>query len=83
MSDAPSFQKLVEEHYAMLYRFALSLTRHEAEAEDLTQQAFLTWAFEGHQLRAPSKAGTWLFTTLQSYPRAARRRGDASWCIER
>lgn len=75
MSDAPSFQKLVEEHYAMLYRFALSLTRHEAEAEDLTQQTFLTWALKGHQLRDPSKAGTWLFTTLhREFLRHRKRR---------
>ena len=60
----PSFQQLVEEHYATLYRFALSLARQETQAADLVQQTFLTWALKGHQLRDPRQAGTWLFTTL-------------------
>ena len=38
------FDALVAEHYEPLYRFAFSLTRMEAEAEDLTQQTFYVWA---------------------------------------
>lgn len=60
----PDFESLVEQHYVDLYRFAFSLTRGEAQASDLTQQAFYIWAEKGHQLRDPSKAKTWLFTTL-------------------
>lgn len=47
-----------------LYRFALSLSRRESEAGDLTQQTFLLWALKGHQLRDASKVKTWLFTSL-------------------
>ena len=47
-----------------LYRFALSLSRQESDAADLTQQTFLLWASKGHQLRDPSKVKTWLFTSL-------------------
>ncbi len=47
-----------------LYRFALSLSRREADAADLTQQTFLLWATKGHQLRDQAKVKTWLFTTL-------------------
>ncbi len=47
-----------------LYRFALSLSRRESDAADLTQQTFLLWAKKGHQLRDQSKVKTWLFTSL-------------------
>lgn len=58
------FQRLVEFHYAALYRFAMSLTRTETDAADLVQETFLTWATKGHQLRDPSRVKSWLFTTL-------------------
>ena len=58
------FEKLVEDYYMLLYRFALSLSRQEAEAADLTQQTFFLWASKGHQLRDLSKVKTWLFTSL-------------------
>ena len=58
------FGDLVRTHYASLYRFALSLTRSETEAGDLTQQTFLIWGSKGHQLRDRTRAKTWLFTTL-------------------
>ncbi len=58
------FEKLVEDFYMPLYRFALSLSRRESDAADLTQQTFFLWASKGHQLRDPSKVKTWLFTSL-------------------
>jgi RNA polymerase sigma-70 factor (ECF subfamily) len=62
--DFPQFENLVEDFYLPLYRFALALSRNEAEAEDLTQQTFYIWASKGHQLRDGSKVKTWLFTSL-------------------
>jgi RNA polymerase sigma-70 factor (ECF subfamily) len=58
------FEDLVSAYYRPLYQFAYSLVHHEAEASDLTQQTFYIWARKGHTLRDPSKAKTWLFTTL-------------------
>jgi RNA polymerase sigma-70 factor, ECF subfamily len=58
------FEKLVEDFYLPLYRFAFSLSRQESDAADLTQQTFLLWASKGHQLRDSSKVKTWLFTSL-------------------
>jgi RNA polymerase sigma-70 factor (ECF subfamily) len=60
----PNFETVVADYYEPLYRFAISLTRSEAEACDLAQQTFYMWAKKGHQLRDPSKAKSWLFTTL-------------------
>ena len=62
--SGPDFEAVVAGYYEPLYRFAISLTRSEADACDLTQQTFYMWASKGHQLRDPSKAKTWLFTTL-------------------
>jgi RNA polymerase sigma factor (sigma-70 family) len=57
-------EALVDAYYRPLYRFAMSLTRAEADASDMTQQTFAIWAAKGHQLRDQSKVKTWLFTTL-------------------
>ena len=64
MDSTPDFTRLVDQHYAALFRFAMSLTRQQAAAEDLTQQTFLQWARKGSTLNDPSKAKTWLFTTM-------------------
>src|SRR5436190_8809468 len=64
MSQDLDFETLVELHYPSLFRFALSLTRNESDACDLTQQTFYVWAKKGSQLRDKNKAKSWLFTTL-------------------
>src|SRR5277367_2941308 len=68
------FEELVDRFYPMLYRFALSLARNEADACDLTQQTFSIWATKGHLLRDASKAKSWLFTTLYREFISQRRR---------
>jgi RNA polymerase sigma-70 factor (ECF subfamily) len=64
----------VDQYYAPLYRFAMSLTRSEADAGDLVQDAFLLWANKGHQLQDVSKAKAWLFTSLHRAFLQKRRR---------
>src|SRR5438045_9678507 len=68
------FEQIVSQHYEPLYRFALSLTRKEADACDLTQQTFYIWATKGHQLRDRSKVKSWLFTILHREVLNIRRR---------
>jgi len=58
------FERVVKEYYRLLYRFALTLSRSEAEACDLTQETFHIWARKSGQLRDPAKLKTWLCTTL-------------------
>lgn len=72
--NSDDFAEIVTRHYEPLYRFALSLTRAEADACDLTQQTFLVWASKGNQLRDPAKVKSWLFTTLHRAFLAIRRR---------
>src|SRR5881397_1737768 len=74
MNAADPFEAIVSEHYEPLYRFAMSLTRSESDAEDLTQQTFYIWATKGHQLRDVSKVKTWLYTTLHRAFLKTRRR---------
>lgn len=74
MTGSLDFETLVNLHYAGLYRFALSLTRNETEARDLTQQTFYVWAAKGHQLHDPTKVKSWLYTTLHREFLGAERR---------
>jgi len=60
----PSFEQIVDAHYQGLHRFALSMCRSDATAQDLVQQTFLQWARKGHMLRDASKVKTWLYTTM-------------------
>ena len=73
---ALDFEKLVEDFYMPLYRFALSLSRSESDAADLTQQTFFLWASKGHQLRDASKVKTWLFTSLYREFLGRKRHSD-------
>ena len=61
-----NFEEVARTHYAALYHLALSLTRREAEARDLTQQTFYRLATRRHQLRDVGKVKWWLMTTLKA-----------------
>jgi len=74
MNSNDQFEAIVIDHYEPLFRFAMSLTRVESDAQDLTQQTFYIWATKGHQLRDVSKVKTWLFTTLHRAFLISRRR---------
>ena len=72
---------MLTDHLDALFRTALRLCQgHEADAEDLLQDAVLR-AFNGYdQLREPSAARSWLFTILSrthlNRVRTRRRRGE-------
>jgi RNA polymerase sigma-70 factor (ECF subfamily) len=65
---------VIDQCYAPLFRFAMSLTRTEHAATDLVQETFMTWAEKGGQLRDSAKARAWLFTTLHRRFLAGHRR---------
>src|SRR5258708_17445481 len=58
--------ELVERYYALLYRYAYRLTGSQADAEDVTQQAFLVAQARWDQLRDEDKAKSWLFTIARN-----------------
>jgi RNA polymerase sigma-70 factor, ECF subfamily len=74
MNSADQFETIVSEHYQPLFRFAMSLTRVESDARDLTQQTFYIWATKGNQLRDITKVKAWLYTTLHRAFLQTRRR---------
>jgi RNA polymerase sigma factor (sigma-70 family) len=74
MKSADPFEIIVREHYEPLFKFAMTLTRVESDARDLTQQTFYVWATKGHQLRDISKVKNWLFTTLNRMFLTGQRR---------
>jgi RNA polymerase sigma-70 factor (ECF subfamily) len=61
-----SIQRLVEEYYVSLYRYAYRLSGSSADAEDLTQEAFCKAQFNFDQLRDASRARPWLFSILRN-----------------
>jgi RNA polymerase sigma-70 factor (ECF subfamily) len=59
-------QKLVDEYYESLYRYAYRLAGCAAEAEDLTQETFCKAQVNLGQLRDLGRAKAWLFRILRN-----------------
>jgi RNA polymerase sigma-70 factor (ECF subfamily) len=59
-------QRLVDEHYVPLYRYAYRLSGSAADAEDLTQEAFCKAQLNLAQLRDPDRSRAWLFRILRN-----------------
>ena len=77
------FEWLVKTYYVPLFRFGRSLSRTRSAALDLTQHTFLMWASKGYTLRDPSKAKSWLFTTLyRKFLADKRRAADFEHVVE-
>ena len=77
MVNKLNLESVAAEFYGLLYCFALSLARNEAEAADLTQQTFFILAQRSHQIRDVSKVKGWLFTTLRrEFLRNARHQSN-------
>jgi RNA polymerase sigma-70 factor (ECF subfamily) len=60
---AKEFEQAVSDHYTQVFYFALSLTKHESEACDLTQETYHRLASKGRQVQDASKLKSWLMTT--------------------
>ena len=64
--EAPDFESTALPHLDAVTRFALSLTRHRADADDLVQETFLR-AFRGWKTFRPgSDARRWLFAICRN-----------------
>jgi RNA polymerase sigma-70 factor (ECF subfamily) len=59
-------ERLVEDHYLALYRYAYRLSGSSADAEDLTQEAFCKAQQHLSQLRDPARSRPWLFRILRN-----------------
>lgn len=65
-SPKNAIQRLVEENYAALYRYAYRLSGSNADAEDLTQDTFCQAQQKLAQLRDPDRVRPWLFSILRN-----------------
>jgi RNA polymerase sigma-70 factor (ECF subfamily) len=73
--DARVTESFVVAHYAPIRRFLRHLTRHEEDAEDLTQQAFIKAKQQIASYRGSASLRTWLFRiALHEYTHWKRRR---------
>src|SRR5262245_31488196 len=59
-------QRLVDDHYLALYRYAYRLSGSAADAEDLTQETFCKAQSHLSQLRDAARAKPWLFSILRN-----------------
>ena len=59
-------QRLVDDNYDSLYRYAYRLSGTAADAEDLTQEAFCKAQARFGQLRDPGRVRPWLFSILRN-----------------
>ena len=74
-SPALDVAQLVALHHESLYRYAYRLTGSVPDAEDLTQQVFLTAQTKLSQVRDAQCVRSWLFAVLRnSYLRSFRKR---------
>jgi RNA polymerase sigma-70 factor, ECF subfamily len=64
--SAVRLSDLVRDHYALVYRYAFRLSGSAEEAEDLTQQAFLTAHRRLGQLREARCAKAWLCAIVRN-----------------
>lgn len=81
MTTRITVQRLVEEHYAPLYRFAYRLSGSSADAEDLVQETFCKAQSQLDQLREPAKARGWLFSILRRFFLSRVRSDKVKECI--
>jgi RNA polymerase sigma-70 factor (ECF subfamily) len=59
-------QRLVDDYYVPLYRYAYRLSGCSADAEDLTQETFCKAQLNFSQLRDLGRAKPWLFSILRN-----------------
>jgi RNA polymerase sigma-70 factor (ECF subfamily) len=79
LSGLPSLAELVEQHSRALFAYAYRLSGNAADAEDLTQEAFLVAQQKLHQLREGSAALGWLLAVVRScFCHSLRRKQPAT-----
>lgn len=78
----PTTHELIEEHSALLYRYAYRLTGDADDAEDLVQQTFLLAHQHGDQLREAGAARGWLISIVRNVFLKSIRHRDRGRSLE-
>jgi len=74
--DADSFSELLDLHYDTIYRFAWKWCGHQADAQDIAQQACLKLAGSLASFRFEAAFTSWLYQLVISCARDWERRED-------
>ncbi|MBI1345401.1 sigma-70 family RNA polymerase sigma factor [bacterium] len=85
MADSGMSESLfavIDEHYGLVYRYASRLSGRQDEAEDLTQQTFLSARQHLEQLRNAGAVKSWLCTIVRNlYLRSQHQQQRwQEWC---
>lgn len=64
--DAQAFRVVYDYYWPIMYSHALRMLQQEDEAEDLTQELFLSFYKQLPSLKQESSVGAWLFVTLRN-----------------
>ncbi len=73
--DQEAFELLVERHQARAYRLAYSVLGNEADARDVSQDAFIRLYESAHRFDGRSRFSTWFYRVLDNLCIDHRRRG--------
>ena len=80
--DRDAFSRLVEDHYAAMFRFACRYCGDRQDAEDVTQQACIKLARSIGQFRFESAFSTWLYRLVINCAKDWRKAQRAGLCEE-
>ncbi len=64
-NSTATYEHVVDAHYQATYRYARGLAYDEADAQDLTQHAFLKLKTHFHTIRDFKRVKGWLFSTVR------------------
>lgn len=65
----------IETHYRSIYQYALSLTKSEADAADITQDAMIAFLKKAGEIRDQERVKSWLYKTVyRKFLKHAKRR---------
>ncbi len=85
--DEDAFERVLDEYYDVMYRFAYKWCRNTEDAEDVTQQACIKLANSISQFRFESAFSSWLYrlviNTAKDWSKSqARHQGEESTAAE-
>jgi len=66
MNAVRDFRQLALSHLDALYSYAVTLTHHAGDAQDLVQETYLRLLAYGERLDSDSRLKAWLFTVMRN-----------------
>jgi RNA polymerase sigma-70 factor (ECF subfamily) len=75
LGDAGALDALIERHLPRVRRFSMKMCRAEEDADDVSQETFMTAAGSIGRFRGESSFGTWLYAIARSFCMKKRRLG--------